>query len=51
MISGPEDTDGRKVEEVMQLKTQNIFKKQAGLAKTHRHNRIATASLPGDKEH
>lgn len=29
MVSGLEDTDGRDVEEVMQLKTQNILKRQA----------------------
>lgn len=53
MIAGLEDTDGRNVEEEMQLKTQNIKKnkKKTGLAKTHRHNRIGTASLPEDKEH
>ena len=33
MISGLEDTDGRNVEEVMQLEATEHLKKQTGLAK------------------
>lgn len=46
MISGLEDTDGRNVEEVMQLEATEHLKKQTGLAKNHRDKRIATIPLP-----
>lgn len=51
MISGLEDTDGRNVEEEMQLEGTEHFLKQTGLAKNTEDKRRATVSLPEDKEH
>lgn len=51
MISGLEDTDGRNVEEVMQLEATEHLKKPDRACQKYRDKRIATVSLPEDKEH